>query len=375
MTAPGYRICTRCIMDTSDAEITFDEHGWCNHCRLYEDETSREVLGEEEGARTLEALVSQAKRDGRGKPYDCIVGLSGGVDSSFLALKACQLGLRPLAIHLDNSWDSETSVANVERIVKRLGLDLITHVVDWQEFRDIQRAYFLASVIDIEVITDHAITAMAQDVARERGIPWILSGANHVTESVMPTTWIHRKSDLRNLKAIHRRYGELPLRTLPTASMLRIRFNQHVRGIRSMPVLNYLPYDREATMLELQRELGWQYYGGKHFESLFTRFYQAHILPTKFGVDKRRAHFSTMICSGQMTREEAIAKLEEPVYPPRDLAHDQEYVLKKLGFTAAEWERIMDTPPRSHLDFPSDSTYIVPMLRANRVLKRLRGRL
>ncbi len=371
----GYRICTRCIMDSSDTEISFDARGICNHCNLYENETSKEVLGPEEGRRVLDALVAQAKQDGAGKDYDCIVGLSGGVDSSFLALKAVELGLRPLAIHLDNSWNSEVSVRNIEKVVTGLELDLITHVVDWREFRDIQRAYFRASVIDIEVITDHAITAMAQDTALERGIPWILSGANHVTESVMPPTWIHRKSDLRNLKAIHARYGERSLRTLPSASMLRIRWNQHLRGIRSIPVLNYLPYDRELTMAELERELGWEYYGGKHFESLFTRFYQAHILPTKFGVDKRRAHFSTMICSGQMTRDDALAKLEEPVYPPRDLAHDQEYVLKKLGFSEAEWEGIMATPPRSHHDYPSDSTYIVPMLRANRVLKRLRGRL
>jgi N-acetyl sugar amidotransferase len=370
----AYRMCARCVMDTSDPEITFDERGFCNHCTFYERFTAHEVLGAEEGARRLADVVEQIRRDGRGERYDCVIGLSGGVDSSYVALKVRQLGLRPVAVHLDNSWDAEVAVHNIERLVRGLDLDLITHVVDWPEFRDVQRAFFKASVVDVELITDHAITALMHRVALERGIRWIVSGTNHVTESIMPTTWTHRKSDLRNLKAIHRRFGELPLRTLPTASMLQIQWWQRVRGIRYLSVLNHLPYSRAGAIEALERELGWRNYGGKHFESLFTRFYQAHFLPAKFGFDKRRAHFSSQICSGLKTREAALAELEAPVYPPRELAHDRDYVLKKLEFSEAEWDAIMADPPRSHLDYPSDTAYVVPLMRARQIALERLGR-
>ncbi len=372
MSASGHRMCARCVMDTSDAEITFDERGFCNHCTYYERFTAAEVLGTEAGARPLAELVGRIRRDGAGAPYDCVIGLSGGVDSSFVALEVRRLGLRPVAVHLDNSWDAEVAVHNIERVVRTLELDLVTHVVDWAEFRDIQRAFFRASVVDIEMITDHAITALMHRVALERGIGWIVSGTNHATESIMPTTWGHRKSDLRNLKAIHRRFGELPLRTLPTASMLQIQWWQRARGIRYLSLLNYFDYSRGGAIEALERELGWQSYGGKHFESLFTRFYQAHYLPVKFGVDKRRAHLSAQICSGQTTRERALAELEAPVYPPRDLAHDRDYLLKKLGFSEREWAAIMADPPRSHHDFPSDTAYVVRLMQARqRVLQAL----
>lgn len=365
----GRRVCLRCVMDTTDREITFDDRGFCNHCRFYEEHTSRLIHGDEEGREQLEDVVAQAKREGRGRAYDVIIGLSGGVDSSYLALKARELGLRPLAIHLDNSWDSETAVHNIERVVRTLELDLITHVVDWQEFRDMQRAFIVAGVVDIELITDHAITALAHRVARDHAIRWVLSGTNHVTESVMPTTWMHRKSDLRNLKAIHRRFGTRPLRTLPTLSMVQLQWNLNVRRLRSIAVLNYLPYYRAGAIEDLHRELGWQDYGGKHYESLWTRFYQAHILPVKFGVDKRKAHLSAQICSSQISRKDALLTLEEPLYSPAELRHDRDYVLKKLGYTEAEFDAIMAEPPRRHLDFPSDETYIAPLLAGKRLAR------
>jgi N-acetyl sugar amidotransferase len=369
----GYAICARCVMDTTDREIAFDARGFCNHCRFYEQVTAREVLGPAEGTRRLAALVAKAKADGKGKPYDCIVGLSGGVDSSYLALQARKLGLRPVAIHLDNSWDSEAAVHNIERIVLGLDLDLVTHVVDWLEFRDLQRAFILAGVVDIELITDHAITALAHQIAIDHGVRWILSGTNHVTESIMPVTWTHRKSDLRNLKAIHQRFGQRPMSTLPTASMLRIQYNLRVRRLQSISVLNHLPYTRAGAIEELRRQLGWVDYGGKHHESLWTRFYQAHLLPQKFGVDKRRAHLSALICSGQATREEALSRLEEPLYGVAELRHDRDYVLKKLGFGEEEFDAIMREPPRSHLDYPSDSDYIAPLMRLNRGLRLVPG--
>jgi N-acetyl sugar amidotransferase len=374
MSQREYRICARCVMDTSDPEITFDERGFCNHCTFYERVTAHEIVPVQDREQRLGAVVEQIKRAGAGGRYDCVIGLSGGVDSSFVALKVRELGLRPIAVHLDNSWDAAVAVHNIERVVRRLDLDLVTHVVDWPEFRDLQRAFFKASVVDIELLTDHAITALMHRVALERGIKWIVSGTNYATESIMPTTWGHRKSDLRNLKAIHRRFGELPLRTLPTASMLEIQWWQRARGVRYLSLLNYLAYSRAGAIEALESELGWRNYGGKHFESLFTRFYQAHFLPTKFGFDKRRAHFSAQICSGLKTRADALTELEAPVYPPRDLAHDRDYVLKKLGFSTAEWEAIMADPPRSHLDYPSDSAYIVPLMRARQIVLERLGR-
>ena len=370
----GHRVCVRCVMDTTDSQITFDERGFCNHCRFYEEHTARLIYGDEKGRSQLGDMVAQAKHEGRSKAYNVIIGLSGGVDSSYLGLKARELGLRPLAIHLDNSWDSEPAVHNIERVVRTLELDLVTHVVDWQEFRDIQRAFIAAGVVDIELITDHAITALAHRVARDQGIRWVLSGTNHVTESIMPTTWMHRKTDLRNLKAIHRRFGTRPLRTLPTLSMVELQWNLNVRRLRSIAVLNYLPYTRAGAIEELQRELGWQDYGGKHHESLWTRFYQAHILPVKFGVDKRKAHLSAQICSEQISRDEALRILEDPLYPPAELRHDQDYVLKKLGFTETQFAEIMATPPRRHLDFASDESYIAPLLAGKRLAREAAGK-
>jgi N-acetyl sugar amidotransferase len=361
-------------MDTSDPDIAFDERGYCNHCTYYYEFTAREVLGAEAGAAPLAALVQRIKRDGVDRRYDCVIGLSGGVDSSFVALQVKKLGLRPIAVHLDNSWDAEVAVHNIERLVRGLELDLITHVVDWDVFRDIQRAFFRASVVDIELITDHAITALMHRVALDMGIKWIVSGTNHVTESIMPTTWGHRKSDLRNFKAIHRRFGELPMRTLPTASMLQIQWWQRARGLRYLSLLNYYDYSRAGAIEALEREIGWKNYGGKHFESLFTRFYQAHYLPVKFGFDKRRAHLSAQICSGQKTREQALAELEAPVYPPRDLAHDRDYLLKKLGFSEREWAAIIADAPRPHYDYASDTAYVVRLMQARQRVLELLGR-
>lgn len=367
MTRSTYRICTRCVMDTTDCEITFDVRGWCNHCTYYEQNTAPRIFGREEGVRELKEVVAQIRHDGKGSAYDCVIGLSGGVDSSLVALKVRELGLRPIAVHLDNSWDSEVAVRNIERIVRMLDLDLVTHVVNWQEFRDLQRAFFLASVIDVEMLTDHAILAFINRVAIDQGIRWIVSGTNHATESIMPLSWVHRKCDLRNVKCIHRRFGDLPMQTLPTTSMLRLQWYNRVRGIRTLSLLDYLGYRRAEAIDTLERELDWQNYGDKHFESLFTRFYQAHYLPTKFGVDKRRAHFSAQICSGQKTRAEALEELERPMYPPRDLAHDRDYVLKKLGFSETDWSAIMADRPRSHLDYGSDTSYILPLIRVGKL--------
>lgn len=371
-TTASYRACVRCVMDTSDPDIHFGPDGVCNHCREYADIARRRLLPPDAAARRLEAVVDEIKHEGRDKSYDCLLGLSGGVDSSYVALQAKRLGLRPLAIHLDNGWDSETAVHNIERILRSLDYDLVTYVVDWEEFRDLQLSFLRAGVVDLELLTDHAITALAFRVAKEHSLRYMLTGNNVVTESVMPVKWTHRKSDLRNLKAIHRRFGRLPLRTLPTLGTLGVRWNQDVLRFRSVPVLDYLPYNKEEAMRQLATEVGWEYYGGKHYESLFTRFYQAHILPTKFGIDKRRAHQSALINSGQTTREAALRVLDEPLYDPALLATDKLYVSKKWQVSEQELDDLLNAPGVGHLTYPSDEVWVRSLLNLKAAGRRAR---
>ncbi|MEZ5458693.1 MAG: N-acetyl sugar amidotransferase [Steroidobacteraceae bacterium] len=276
-----YQICTRCVMDTSDIHITFDAQGICNHCTSHVNRVQNAPFSRPDWRSLLDRQV-ETIRGAATSEYDCVVGLSGGVDSSFLALQAVELGLKPLAVHFDNGWNSELAVRNIERIVERLKLDLVTFVIDWEEFRDIQRSFFLANVIDIELVTDHAIFAAMFKIAREHRIRYILSGTNVATESIMPVSWQHFKFDLRNLKAIHARYGTIRIRRFPTLGISELAWNYFVRGLRSVSLLNFIHYRKFESMRRLEQELGWVYYGGKHYESVFTKFYQAHILPEKF---------------------------------------------------------------------------------------------
>ncbi len=358
-----WRECVRCVMDTSDPEISFDAAGVCSHCRGYDAHVARAAPRKER----LEDAVRRVRAAGRGREYDCVMGVSGGVDSSYTALLAVRSGLRPLAVHLDNGWNSEQSVRNIQRVVEGLGLDLYTHVVDWREFRDLQRAFMKAGVVDLEMVSDHAIVAIAYHLALGLGLRFIVSGENTATEAVLPTAWVHRKSDLRNLRAIHAAHGERDVRTFPTGSTLRLRWWQVVRRIETVRLLNLVEYDKEAAKAELGREIGWVDYAGKHFESLITRFYQAHLLPTKFGIDKRRAHLSSLICAGQLRREEAVAELAEPLYDPVLLRTDREYFCKKLGFSAEEFDTLMGEPPRPHSAYASEDSYLDPL---RRVLRR-----
>jgi N-acetyl sugar amidotransferase len=364
-------MCSRCVLDTrDDPDIVFDSAGVCNHCHDYARADHAEVLRGAEGEARVAELVRGVRAEGAGKRYDCVVGVSGGTDSTYVAYLARQWGLRPLVVHFDNGWNSELAVMNIHNIVSRLGFDLHTYVVDWPEFRDIQLAYLRASVVDIEVVTDHGITGALLQTAAQHGIRTILLGCNVVTEAVLPARWIFNKTDHVNLRAIHRRYGTMPLHTYPLLSYWRKKYYHDVLGIRAAPVLNWVPYVKAEAKELLARELGWRDYGGKHYESVWTRFYQGYILPRKFGIDKRKAHLSTLICSGQITRAEAEAELREPIYDPELLATDYVFVLKKLGLSEPEFEAIMRMPPRPHTDFPVErSTYAAfPILRPLRPL-------
>lgn len=357
-----YQICTRCVMDTSDPEIEFNSDGICNHCRRHDAKVAAAPFAHRDAAEQLDRLVQRIKAAKKGE-YDSIMGLSGGVDSSYVAYLAAKLGLKPLAIHFDNGWNSELAVKNIENIVKRLGVDLHTYVIDWEEFRDLQRAFFKANVIDIEMVTDHAIFASMYRLADQHGIKYILSGTNVATESVMPPTWLHLKSDLRNLQAIHARFGSSKIRSFPTMSIWKMAYYHYAKDIKSVSLLNYVRYNKHEAMGVLERELGWRYYGGKHYESVFTKFYQAYILPKKFGVDKRRCHFSNLILNGETSRGDAMRLLEAPLYDPGELRQDREYVLKKLGFTEEEFEAYLAAPPVAHSAYPSHAELATRLIR------------
>ncbi len=352
-----YRICTNCVMDTSDREITFDENGVCSHCKKFNELARKYPMDDEKGREELNSIIAEIKASGRGKKYDCILGVSGGVDSTYVAYKLKEFGLNPLAVHLDNGWNSELSVINIENTLNILGIDLYTKVLDWEEFKDLQRSFLEASVPDVEIPTDHAFISFLYDVAAKEGIKHIITGSNVSCEGVLPRTWSYGHHDWRYIKSIHKLFGKGKLKQFPHYTQLKLIYYKLFLGQKVVDVLNYMSYEKEPVMELIQDKLNWKYYGGKHYESRYTKFIQAYILPEKFGIDKRRAHLSALICSGQITREEALNELDRDLYPLKDLNEDKEFVIKKLGFTEAEFEEIMRKPPKSYWDYPSYENY------------------
>jgi len=344
-------------MDITDPDIYFDEKGVCNHCHHHDKAEATMVFKGEAGKEKLDQIIERIKKDGEGKEYDCIIGLSGGVDSTYVALLVKEHGLRPLAVHLDNGWNSELAVKNVENIVTKLNLDLFTIVINWEEFKDLQLAYLKSGVIDLEATSDHAIFATMYKLAKQYKIKYVVNGTNIQTESIMPGSWFYRaKDDLVNLKDIYFKYGSgRKLKTFPTLGFRKSMYYNLIHKMQWISILNYVPYVKSEIKEVIKKELGWNDYGGKHHESIITKFYQSYILPKRWGIDKRRAHLSNLICSGQITRDEALLEIREPVYKTRaDLDNDIEYVTKKFGISMEEFNDIMKQPPRKHTDFKTD---------------------
>jgi N-acetyl sugar amidotransferase len=331
----AYRTCTRCVMDTTAADIVFDADGVCNYCTDYlrRLQTIRQSAGTDHARR--DAFIDAVKAQGKSKEYDCIVGVSGGVDSSYALYLAVANGLRPLAVHLDNGWNSELASHNIASLISRLGVDLYTHVIDWEENRDLQLSFFKANVIDIELLMDNAMLALNYQQAARFGVKFILAGTNIATEGMpIPSGWNHFKTDARNIRRIQRRFGQLPIKTHPLFSTIDYVWYEFVRRIRWVSFLDYFPYNKLEALETLKTAIGYKPYPYKHYESVFTRFYQGHILPHKFGIDKRRPHLSTLIVSGQLTRAEAVKTLHCSPYPdPRQEEQDRIFVMKKLGFS------------------------------------------
>ena len=362
--------CLKCVMDASDVDIVFDAAGICNHCHAAERLLPTVRFSEKESKSRLNAMRDQIVAAGRGKRYDCLLPLSGGVDSSFVAHIAQRMGLRPLAVHLDNGWNSKAAVSNIEKIVEKCGFDLNTCVIDWKEFRDLQRSFLKASVIDVEMITDHAITATIFQTARKFGIKTVLLGTNLATEHGLPRSWSWRKQDLRNIKAIHRQFGEVKLRSYPRLGMSRYLYYWYGGAFKIMEPLNNVNYSNTEAIETLQRVFNWERYGDKHHKSVFTKFYQGHILPEKFGVDKRKLHYSDRIRNGECTREYAMEQLQKPVYTASELDAAREYVCRKLELTDAEFGEIMAAAPRQHLDFASEQGIVDALKGVANVLRR-----
>jgi len=358
--------CTRCILDNiDDPYITFDDKGVCNHCRNYDKVAAERLFTGEEAKQKLNAIIERIKEDGKGKPYDTILGVSGGVDSTYLAYLGKQFGLRILLFHFDNGWNSEIAVKNIENMSRKLGYDLETYVVDWEEFRDVQLSYIKANVVDIEAITDHCAKVATRRLAKKYGIKNVIIGTNIATELILPDYWIFPKNDNRNLVDIHKKFGKVKLKTLPVSTNLENFLGRTLYDIAFHSILDYVPYNKSEVKEIIKKELGWIDYGGKHYESIWTRFYQGYLLPQKFNIDKRKAHLSNLICSGQITKEEALKEMEQPIYDPEQLKTDMQFVLKKLQMTEEEFKDYLKQPRREHREFD----HMVPIEQRYPILK------
>jgi len=375
MSAREYQVCTRCVMDTTDPEIVFDEQGVCNHCHEFDEVTSKHWFPNDEGKQKLEAMFTKIKKEGKDQEYDCIIGLSGGVDSSYLALVMKDYGLRPLVVHVDAGWNSELAVHNIEQIVKYCDYALHTHVMDWQEIRDLQLAYLKAGVANQDVVQDHAFFSSLYHFAVQNNIKYVISGGNIATESVFPKSWHHAAMDAVNLKAIHKRFGKIKLTQYKTISFFKYYFYYpFIKGMTVIRPLNFMPYQKERALEVLKEKVGYKEYGRKHGESRFTKFFQNYYLPTKFNMDKRRPHLSSQVLSAELTRDQALEELQKPLYEEVELREDKAYVAKKLGISVEELDKLIHEKGHDSTEYPNWNARYKIMLKVKNFVQKVLGR-
>ena len=350
-----YKVCTYCVMDTSDPEISFDGHGLCNHCHEAKEKLKIGWFPGEDGKSKLESISTEIRKYGRGKEYDSIIGVSGGIDSSYLLhLAKVEMKLNPLVVHIDAGWNSEIAVNNIEKMVKKLDLDLFTYVVNWEEMKDLQVAYLKSSLANQDVPQDHAIFAKLYEIADKKNIKYAITGSNLSSESILPNAWGYDASDSIQIKAIHKLFGSIKLKTYPMMGFFGYKiYWPYIKKMKKVSPLNYLDYDKNKAVEFLKENYDWVYYGGKHHESKWTKFFQSYYLPFKFGYDKRKAHLSSLIVSGQISREDALIELKKPAYNESEIDEDKRYIASKLGLSQVEFDEIIALTNQDYRSYPN----------------------
>ena len=355
------------MLDDTVADIWYDERGECKYCKIHDELEKRHPLGHAM-QQALQSKVEEIKQAGTNKPYDCIVGVSGGRDSTYTLLVAKKMGLRPLAVHFDNGWNTDTSVKNIRKACEKLQVELYTVVADWEEFREMQRAFLKSSTPDADIPTDYAIYSVLYHTANKEGIRYILNGHSFRTEGTSPISWTYM--DPLYVKDVLRKHGKSSrIRSFPHMSLLNLQYYIWVKRIREFRILEYIDYNKQKVDQQLKDELDWEYYGGHHHENHYTKFFQSYYLPVKFGIDKRKTELSALVRSGQINRESALREVSEKSYTSEP--ETIEYALHKLGFTKQEWDQIMKAPHRSHNDFRT----LLPLIRLLKLPIRLAVRL
>lgn len=358
-----YQLCTNCVMDTTDSKIVFDEKGVCDHCNTYYKDILPKWHTDERGEKALWDIIEKIKKEGQGKDFDCIMGMSGGIDSSYLLYTMKEkFGLRPLVFHVDAGWNSQIAVNNIERLIDGLGLDLYTDVINWEEIKDLQLAFFKSGVSHIDVPQDHAFFATMYKFASKHNIKYILTGGNYSTECVRnPLEWMYYQSDAIQLRDIHKKFGKGPLKTYPVTNILWHKvYLPYIKGIKLIRPLDFVPYHKDEAMQLLVDKFGYQKYPQKHFESRFTRFYESYWLPERFGYDTRKVQYSSLILTNQMTREEALEKLSNKAYDQDTIKQDFEFIANKIGISVEELQSYMDAPKKTFKDYKSqESIYML----------------
>jgi len=346
-------------MDTTDEDIIFDENGRCNHCKDFE-QTLEKIKIQKKNTDYIDNLIKKVKS--KNKKYDSLVGISGGVDSCYTLYLCVKWGLKPLAVHMDNGWNSEIAVTNVKKIVKKLGVDYVSYVLNWEEFREIQKAFLKSSIVDIEMPTDIAIAASLYETAAKNKIKYIISGGNYSAEGILPLTWgYHVLKDLKIYKHIIKKYSDVKIKTVPIVGLRKEIYYKFFKRIKYLYPLNYIDYNKDEAREFLKIEFDWQDYGGKHHESRITGFWQSYVMPVKYNMDYRRATLSSQIVSGQITRNKALQILENLPYNPEKIEIEKNYIAKKYGISRQELDKYLNLPPKTYKNFPNQKKLIMMM--------------